>query len=130
MCRDHVVRQDSLKERAPHSIFSLQATIFTYFLRSVVGSKLRGSFLPGVVFAKGCEFLLVSLGEGFGVRFRWVVGGGLPVGNEGTEEAGGEWGGDRQKRTGKSMRTRLSKLPLSKLLERHVWRTKLPPKNF
>ena len=30
-----------------------------------------------MVFAKGCEFLLVSLGEGFGVGLRWVLGGGL-----------------------------------------------------
>ena len=39
--------------------------------------KLRGIFLLGVVFEKGCEFLLVSLGEGFGVGFRWVLGGGF-----------------------------------------------------
>ena len=39
-----------------------------------IGQKLKGSFLPGVVLAKGCEFLLVFLGEGFGVGFRGVVG--------------------------------------------------------
>ena len=37
-------------------------------------TETKGYFLPGVVFAKVCEFLLVSLGKGFGVRFRWVVG--------------------------------------------------------
>ena len=37
------------------------------------GQKLRGSF-DGAVFTKGCGFLLVSLGERFGVGFRWVVG--------------------------------------------------------
>ena len=30
--------------------------------RPGIGQKLKGSFLPGVVFSKGCEFLLVSLG--------------------------------------------------------------------
>ena len=60
----------------------------------------KGSFLLGVIFAKGCEFLLVSLGEGFGVGFRRVAGGGFPVeserekGNGGGE--GGGWGGDGQ----------------------------------
>ena len=58
----------------------------------------------GVVFAKGCEFLLVCLGEGFRIRFRWVVGGGFPVENE---EKGGRGTGNGP---GKSMRTRLSKL--------------------
>ena len=37
--------------------------------------KLKGSTFPGVIFAKGCEFLLVSLGEGFEVGFRWAAGG-------------------------------------------------------
>ena len=42
----------------------------------------------------GCEFLVMSLGEGFGVGFRGVVGGGSPVENEGKREGGGEgWGG-------------------------------------
>ena len=40
-----------------------------------IGQKLKGSFYRGVVVAKGCEFLLLSLGEGFGVGFRgwWGV---------------------------------------------------------
>ena len=43
------------------------------------GQKRRGRFY---------EFLLVSLGEGFGVAFRWVVGGGFPVENERKGEGG------------------------------------------
>ena len=45
----------------------------------------------------GCKFLLVSLGEGFGVGFRQVAGGGSPLECEGKGEGGGEgggWGGD------------------------------------
>ena len=34
----------------------------------------------------------MSLGEGFGVGFRRVVGGGFPVENEGKGEGGGEVG--------------------------------------
>ena len=53
----------------------------------------------GVVFAKGCEFLLMSLGEGFGVR--WVVGGGFSAaenkGKKGTGCGEGGGGGDRQR---------------------------------
>ena len=37
----------------------------------------------------------VPIGEGFVFRFRWVVGGGLPVQNEGKGEGGGE--GDRRR---------------------------------
>ena len=59
-------------------------------IQAFFGQKLRGSFLPEVVFAKGCEFLLVSLGEGFGVGFRGVVGDCFLVENEGK----GEWGGE------------------------------------
>ena len=35
----------------------------------------------------------MSLGEGFGVGFRWVVGGGFSCGNEGKEEGvrAGPW---------------------------------------
>ena len=29
--------------------------------------------MPGVVFAKGCEFLLVSLGRDLRVGFRWEL---------------------------------------------------------
>ena len=42
----------------------------------------------------------MSLGEGFGVGFRCVVGGGFPVDNEGKGEGGGDGGGsggDRQR---------------------------------
>ena len=75
-----------------------------------------GQFLP----ARGCEFLLVSLGEGFGVGFRWVAGGGFPVENEGKGEGGGGGGGRERggvgtcKGAGKPMCMRLSKLPFSK----------------
>ena len=34
----------------------------------------------------------MSLGEGFRVGFRWVVGGGFPVENQGKGEGGGEVG--------------------------------------
>ena len=46
-----------------------------------------------------------------------MAGGGFPVRNEGKGEGGGEGGGGvgTSKATGKSMRTRLSKLPFSKL---------------
>ena len=66
----------------------------------VLRAKTKGQFLPGVVFAKGREFLLVSLGEGFGVGFRGVVGGGFPVKNKGKGAGSGEggwWGRDRQR---------------------------------
>ena len=40
----------------------------------------------------------MSLGEGFGVAFRQVAGGGFPSENEGKGEGGGEGGlGDRQR---------------------------------
>ena len=42
----------------------------------------------------------MSLGEGFGVGFRGVVGGGLPVRNKGKGRGGGKgggWGRDRQR---------------------------------
>ena len=51
-------------------------------------AEFKGKVLPGVVVAKGCEFLLVSLGEGLGSgsgRRR----GGSPVDTEGK---GGGWG--------------------------------------
>ena len=60
----------------------------------------------------------MSLGEGFGVRFRWVVGGWFPVENEGKGEGAGESGGGEVAtgtRTGKSMHMRLSKLPFRDL---------------
>ena len=50
----------------------------------------------------------MSLEVGFGVGFRGVVGGSLPVGNEGKGEGGGEsggWGGDRQKNRQVNART-------------------------
>ena len=50
---------------ASKNVFGVNfATIFVW---SVV--------FTGVVLAKGCEFLLVSLGEGCGVWFRWVCEG-------------------------------------------------------
>ena len=42
--------------------------------------ETQGKVLTGVVSAKGCEFLLTSLGKGIGVRVRLV---GFPVENEG-----------------------------------------------
>ena len=59
----------------------------------------------------------MSLGEGFGVGFRKVVGGGLPLKNEGKGEGGGEgggWGGDRQRNRQVNAQA-LSKLPFSNL---------------
>ena len=61
--------------------------------------------------------LLVCLGEGFGVGFGGVVGGGSPVENKGQGEGGGGWGGwgrDRQRNRQVNAQA-LSKLPLSKL---------------
>ena len=55
-------------------------------------AETKGVF-TGVVFAKGCEFLLLSLKEGFGVGFRGVVGGGFPVEDEGKGEGVGSVGG-------------------------------------
>ena len=43
--------------------------------RDIVRAETKGQFLPGVVFAKGCELLVVSLRNGFGVGFRGVGGG-------------------------------------------------------
>ena len=66
-----------------------------------LGQKLRGSFLPGVVFAKRCEFVLVFLEEGGlgsgsggwrGVVFLWKV----REKEKGAGEDGGS-GGDRQR---------------------------------
>ena len=50
-----------------------------------------------MVFAKGCEFLLVFLGEGFGAGFRWVAAVVFLWGNEekgvnGVGRVGGEVG--------------------------------------
>ena len=82
-----------------------------------VGQKLKGSFLPGVVFAKGWQFLLVSRAEGFGVVIRGVVGGDFLLKNEGKGEGGGKgggWDGDRQRNRQVNAQA-LSKLPFSKL---------------
>ena len=62
----------------------------------------------------------MSLVEGLGVGFRWVVGGGLPVGMEAKgKEVEGGWGGGvgTGKGTGKTkpLPTCLSKIPFSKL---------------
>ena len=71
------------------------------------GAEAKGQLLPGVVFAKGCEFEVW-------VRFRCVVGGGFPVENE------MGWGGlglVTGKRTGKSMHTRVCRnYPLANCL--------------
>ena len=70
-----------LRIRAPSSV--------VFLVRK--GPLGKGSLmLPGVVFAKGCGFLLVPLREGFGVGFRGVVGGGFPVENEGKGKGGGQ----------------------------------------
>ena len=51
----------------------------------------KGQFLLGIVFAKGCEFLLVGGGLGSGSGGWW--GGGLLAGNKGKEKGGeGGWG--------------------------------------
>ena len=55
-----------------------------------IGQKLKGSSYR-VVFAKGWQFLLVSLGWGFGVRFRGVARVGFPVENK-REGGWGGWG--------------------------------------
>ena len=65
-------------------------------------------------FGKGCEFLLVSLGEGLGVGVRVGCGGGFPVEMGEAGEGGGEGGGGWVW-TGKTMSTRLSKRPFSKV---------------
>ena len=49
---------------------------------------------------------MVSLGEGFGVGFRWVVGGWFPVQNEDSRRGWGRWGV-------KSMCMPLSNYPLA-----------------
>ena len=59
----------------------------------------------------------MSLGEGFGVGFSWVAGGGFPMENEGKGEGGGEgagWGRDRQRNRQVAAQA-LSKLPFSNL---------------
>ena len=68
-------------------------------------AETEGSF-HWVIFTKGCELLLA---KGSGVGFRWVVGVVFLWGNEGEEEGGGDGGAG----CGKSIRTRLSKLPFS-----------------
>ena len=64
----------------------------------------------------------MSLGEGFEVWFRGVVGGGFPVANEGKREGewggreGGGWGGDRQRKRQVNAQA-LSKRPFTKLID-------------
>ena len=54
------------------------------------------------------------LGGGFGVGFRWVVGGGNPVENKGKEEEGRVGGGvGTGTGTGKSMRKLCRNYPLA-----------------
>ena len=78
-------------------------------------AEIKGQFLPGVVFAKGCEFLLVFLGEGFGVGFRVVVGEGflwkMCEKGKGVRRVGGGVG--TGKGTGKSMRKLFRNYPLA-----------------
>ena len=76
--------------------------------------KLKGSFIPGVVFAKVCEFLLVPV-EGFGVGSRGGGGGDFPVEDEGKGRGVGRVGRVGGVGTGKrtNARARLSKLPFS-----------------
>ena len=72
----------------------------------------RGSFLLYGE-AKGCELLLVSLGEGFRVGFRGVIGGSFPVENEGKGKGGGEGGVETGKGTARSMRKLCRNYPLA-----------------
>ena len=60
---------------------------------------------------------MAFLGEGFGVRFRWVVGGGLLWKMREMGKGVGRVGGGLRagEGTGKSMRTLFSKLPFSNL---------------
>ena len=56
----------------------------------------------------------LTLGKGFGVGFRWALGGALPVGNEGEGEGGGEgggWGGDMQRNRQVNAHAFVRKLP-------------------
>ena len=77
----------------------------------LTSGRNQGVVFTGVVFAKGCEFLLVSLEEGFGVGLRWVEGSNFLWGMRGKGKGAGRVGVGTGKGTGKSMRTRLSKLP-------------------
>ena len=77
----------------------LVCTLLSFFLglsRADLGQKRS--------FAKGSEFVLVSLGEGLGVGFRRVVGGQFSCGNLGKRGRG--WGG-------KSMRKLCRNYPLA-----------------
>ena len=67
----------SWAKRGPHK--QIRRTVpwnfvYAFLVCFFFGQRLKGSLyrrkLPGVVFAKGCEFLLLSLGKGFGVGFR------------------------------------------------------------
>ena len=79
----------------------------------VLGQKLRDSIVfTGLVFTKGREFILVFLGEGFGVGFRCAVGAWLSCENEGKGEGVGRVGIGKETR--KSMGANLSKRPFSK----------------
>ena len=86
-------------------------------LHSHLRWRERTSNVTGVVFAKGCDFSLVSMEGVWG----WVqVGGGGWLSwwiMRAKGKVGGGWGRGvgADKGTGKSMRTRLSKLPFSKL---------------
>ena len=81
-----------------------------------IRAETKGLFSPGIVFAKGYEFLLVSVGEGFGVGFRWVGEGGFPVEKKGQGSGWGGWGWGRDQQRNWQVNARaLWKLPLIKL---------------
>ena len=46
----------------------------TLKIEKLLRAETKGWFLPGVVFAKGCGFLLVSLGEGLRVGQVGIAG--------------------------------------------------------
>ena len=105
-----------LAAKLPNSNLNF-AVDFGWIFSCFFGQKLKGSFLPGVVFAKGWQFPLVSLGEGFRVGFRGVAGVVLlwkmREKGKGVGRVGGGVG--TAKGTGKSTRMHLSKLPFSDL---------------
>ena len=81
-----------------------------------VSLLIKGSFYRGVVFAKGCEFLLVSLGRGFGSGSGgWWVVSCAKWRKRGRGWGGwGGWGRHRQRNRQVNAQA-LSKLPFSDL---------------
>ena len=72
-----------------HRLRPVEPIVFELFLNCFFGAETKRQFSPGVVFAKGCEFLVVSFGEGVRVGF------GRERGN-GVGRVGG-YGGDRRR---------------------------------